>query len=192
MTVLQLPLGRAARARHRARAAPPARRLPRRRAWPPASSPSGLDVGVVASDEPDTVSAARFTTNARLGAPVIVSREAALDRLRAVAANSGCSNVGDGQRGLDTAVAMQAAAAEELGIEPSQVAVASTGVIGAELPREKVVSGVRAACGALGRRRATPSRRRSSRATPGRSAPASRSRSRPAPSASPPRPRARA
>ena len=29
---------------------------------------SGLDVGVVASDEPDTVSAARFTTNARVGA----------------------------------------------------------------------------------------------------------------------------
>ena len=32
----------------------------------------GLDVGVLVSDEPDTVSAARFTTNARVGAPVIV------------------------------------------------------------------------------------------------------------------------
>jgi glutamate N-acetyltransferase / amino-acid N-acetyltransferase len=111
---------------------------------------SGLDVGVVASDEPNTVSAARFTTNARLGAPVIVSKEAALDRLRAVVANSGCSNVGDGVRGLETAAAMQAAAAGELGVEPEQVAVASTGVIGTELPREKVVNGVRAACEALG------------------------------------------
>jgi glutamate N-acetyltransferase / amino-acid N-acetyltransferase len=109
-----------------------------------------LDVGVVASGEPDTVSAARFTTNARLGAPVIVSKEADLDRLRAVAANAGCSNVGDGVRGLETAAAMQAAAAEELGVEPGQVAVASTGVIGVELPREAVVSGVRAACDALG------------------------------------------
>jgi glutamate N-acetyltransferase/amino-acid N-acetyltransferase len=45
---------------------------------------------------------------------------------------------------------MQAAAAEELGVEPGQVAVASTGVIGVELPREAVVSGVRAACDALG------------------------------------------
>ena len=107
-------------------------------------------MGVVASDEPDTVSAARFTTNARVGAPVIVSKEAALDRLRAVVANSGCSNVGDGVRGLETAAAMQAAAAGELGVEPEQVAVASTGVIGTELPRERVVSGVRAACGALG------------------------------------------
>jgi len=110
----------------------------------------GLDVGVIASDEPATVSAARFTTNARLGAPVIVSRQAPLDRFRAVAANSGCSNVGDGERGIETALAMQAAAAGELGIEPEQVAVASTGVIGTELPREKVVVGLREACGALG------------------------------------------
>jgi glutamate N-acetyltransferase/amino-acid N-acetyltransferase len=110
----------------------------------------GLDVGGVVSDEPDTVSAARFTTNARLGAPVIVSKEADLDRLRAVAANSGCSNVGDGVRGLETAAAMQAAAAGELGVEPGQVAVASTGVIGVELPRERVVGGVRAACAELG------------------------------------------
>jgi glutamate N-acetyltransferase / amino-acid N-acetyltransferase len=112
--------------------------------------PEGLDVGVVASDEPGTVSSARFTSNARVGAPVIVSRAADVAALRAVAANSGCSNVGDGQRGLDTAAAMQAAAAGELGLEPREVAVASTGVIGVELPREKVVSGVRAACAALG------------------------------------------
>jgi glutamate N-acetyltransferase / amino-acid N-acetyltransferase len=111
--------------------------------------PDGLDVGVLVSDEPDTVSAARFTTNARVGAPVIVSRTAELGRLRAVAANSGCSNVGDGQRGLDTAVAMQSAAAEELGVECGQVGVASTGVIGHELPRERVVAGVREACAVL-------------------------------------------
>jgi glutamate N-acetyltransferase/amino-acid N-acetyltransferase len=111
--------------------------------------PGGLDVGVLVSGEPETVSAARFTTNARVGAPVIVSREARLDGLRAVAANSGSSNVGDGQRGLETAVAMQAAAAEELGVEPDQVAVASTGVIGVELPRGPIVAGVRAACAAL-------------------------------------------
>jgi glutamate N-acetyltransferase / amino-acid N-acetyltransferase len=112
--------------------------------------PEGLDVGVLASDEPETVSAARFTTNARLGAPVIVSKQAPLDGFRAVAVNSGCSNVGDGERGIVTALAMQAAVAGELGIEPDQVAIASTGVIGTELPRERVVEGVRAACAALG------------------------------------------
>ena len=80
---------------------------------------------------------------------MIASREARLDGLRAVVANSGCSNVGDGERGLETARAMQRAVAEELQLDPDQVGVASTGVIGLELPREKVVSGARAACGAL-------------------------------------------
>jgi glutamate N-acetyltransferase/amino-acid N-acetyltransferase len=112
--------------------------------------PSGLDVGVLVSDAPETVSAARFTTNARLGAPVLVSKQTELGRLRAVVANSGCSNVGDGRRGLDTAAAMQEAAARRLGVEPSQVGVASTGVIGQELPRDKVVAGVHGACEELG------------------------------------------
>jgi glutamate N-acetyltransferase/amino-acid N-acetyltransferase len=110
----------------------------------------GLDVGVLVSDEPGTVSAARFTTNARLGAPVIVSQQSALDRLRAVVANAGGSNTGDGQRGIDTARATQQVAAEALGIEPDQVGVASTGVIAVELPRDKVTQGTRAAIEALG------------------------------------------
>jgi glutamate N-acetyltransferase/amino-acid N-acetyltransferase len=110
----------------------------------------GLDVGVLVSDEPATVSAARFTTNSRLGAPVIVSKESALDRLRAVVANSGGSNTGDGQRGIETARATQRAAAEKLGIEPEQVGLASTGVIATELPRDKVTDGTRAAIDALG------------------------------------------
>jgi glutamate N-acetyltransferase / amino-acid N-acetyltransferase len=112
--------------------------------------PRGPDVGVLASDEEATTSAARFTTNARVGAPVIVSREARLDGLRAVVANSGGSNVGDGQRGLETARAMQAEAATALGLAPEQVGVASTGVIGHELPRDRVVAGVGEACGSLG------------------------------------------
>lgn len=110
--------------------------------------PDGLDVGVLFAAG-EAVSAARFTTNARVGAPVIVSKEAALGRLRAVAANSGCSNVGDGERGVQTARAMQREAAERLGIEPEQVGVASTGVIGLELPREKVVAGIRECCAQL-------------------------------------------
>jgi glutamate N-acetyltransferase/amino-acid N-acetyltransferase len=114
--------------------------------------PEGLDLGVLVSDSPDTASAARFTTNSRLGAPVIVSKDSALDRLRAVVANSGGSNTGDGQRGIDTARATQEAAAEKLGIEPEQVGLASTGVIAAELPRDKVVAGTRAAIDTLGDR----------------------------------------
>jgi glutamate N-acetyltransferase/amino-acid N-acetyltransferase len=111
--------------------------------------PEGLDVGVLVSDEAATVSAARFTTNARVGAPIVASREADLAHLRAVVANAAHSNVGDGQRGLDTARATQQRAAELLGIEPSHVGVASTGVIGTYLPREPMLAGVEAACAAL-------------------------------------------
>jgi glutamate N-acetyltransferase/amino-acid N-acetyltransferase len=110
----------------------------------------GLDVGVLVSDQAETTSAARFTTNARVGAPVIASREADVERLLAVVANAASSNTGDGQRGLDTAHATQQLAAELLGMEPSQVGVASTGVIGTELPREPLLAGVRAAVDRLG------------------------------------------
>jgi len=112
--------------------------------------PSGLDLGVLVCDRADAVSAARFTTNARVGAPVIASRQADTSRLRAIVANSGGSNTGDGQRGLDTARATQRLTAELLGVEPSQVGVASTGVIGTELPRELLLDGVRSAVAALG------------------------------------------
>jgi glutamate N-acetyltransferase/amino-acid N-acetyltransferase len=112
--------------------------------------PSGLDVGVLAADSDDTVSAARFTTNARVGAPVVVSREGALDRLRGVVANSGGSNTGDGERGIETARASQALAAELLGTEPERIGLASTGVIGSELPRDRLLAGVRACVDQLG------------------------------------------
>jgi glutamate N-acetyltransferase/amino-acid N-acetyltransferase len=112
--------------------------------------PRGLDVGVLVSDQPGTVSAARFTTNARVGAPVVASREADLERLRAVVANAGGSNTGDGRRGLETAYQTQALAAELLGIDTAQVGVASTGVIGTELPRAKLLDGVRSAAESLG------------------------------------------
>jgi glutamate N-acetyltransferase / amino-acid N-acetyltransferase len=114
--------------------------------------PEGLDVGLLVSDAEDTVSAARFTSNARVGAPIVVSRQARTHDLRAVVANAAHSNVGDGRRGLETAVAMQATAAEALGVDADRVAVASTGVIGTELPRTSVLAGVRAAAGRLGER----------------------------------------
>jgi len=110
----------------------------------------GLDVGVLFSDVSGTVSAARFTSNALVGAPVTVSREAERGRLRAAVANSGGSNTGDGERGLETARATQRLAAKLLAVEPEQVGVASTGLIGTELPRLQMLDGVRAAIAGLG------------------------------------------
>ena len=112
--------------------------------------PRGHDVGLLVSDEPGTVSAARFGANALVGAPVAVSAEARLDGLRAVLASSGNANVSDGERGMETARASQALAAELVGVEPDRVGLASTGVIGRELPRDRLLEGARAAAAALG------------------------------------------
>jgi glutamate N-acetyltransferase/amino-acid N-acetyltransferase len=111
--------------------------------------PDGLDVAVLVSDMP-TVSAARFCSSALVGAPVVVSQAARTGELRAIAANAGNANVSDGERGLATARAGQEAAAIALGIDPDEVGVASTGVIGRELPRDRLVDGVRSAADALG------------------------------------------
>ena len=111
---------------------------------------TGLDVGLLVSDEPGTVSAARFCANALVGAPVAVSAEGRVDALRAVLASSGNANVADGERGLATARASQVLAGELLGLEPAQVGLASTGVIGRELPRDRLLEGARAAAAALG------------------------------------------
>lgn len=111
--------------------------------------PEGLDVGLLRSQRDGTVSAARFTSSALVAAPVVVSQEADLAALRAIAVNSGNANVSDGERGMATARAQQAAAAEVLDLEREQVAIASTGVIGRELNRDKLVAGIRHAAGSL-------------------------------------------
>jgi glutamate N-acetyltransferase / amino-acid N-acetyltransferase len=102
-----------------------------------------LDVGLLVSDQPETTSAARFTSSGTLAAPVLLTMERArLDGLRAVVVNSGNANAATGAQGLDAAAAMQAAAAKAAGTEPDTVAVASTGVIGVPLAIEQVVRGV--------------------------------------------------
>jgi glutamate N-acetyltransferase / amino-acid N-acetyltransferase len=112
--------------------------------------PSGLDVGVLVSDVDETTSAARFCDNALVGAPVAVSSACQLDRLRAIVANSGNANVADGERGMETARASQALAAELLELEPARVGLSSTGITGRELPRDSLLGGVREAVAALG------------------------------------------
>jgi glutamate N-acetyltransferase/amino-acid N-acetyltransferase len=112
--------------------------------------PEGLDVGVLVSDSEETVSAARFCHSALPGAPVVASREADTRALRAIVASSGNANVADGERGLATARAGQQSAAEALGLAPEQVGIAATGVIGRELPRDRLTSGVADAASQLG------------------------------------------
>ena len=113
--------------------------------------PSGRpDVALLVSDAPDTVSAARFTASGTAAAPVLLTRERCdLNGLRAIAANAGCANAATGVRGYEDAARMQAAAALAVGVEPAQVALASTGAIRDYLPMERIESGLAAAADAL-------------------------------------------
>jgi glutamate N-acetyltransferase/amino-acid N-acetyltransferase len=95
--------------------------------------PEGLDLALIYS-ETAAVAAGCFTTNSVKAAPVLVSQEnIRRGRARAVIANSGNANACSGEDGLLTARRTVAFVAEELGIDPTEVLVASTGVIGAPL-----------------------------------------------------------
>jgi glutamate N-acetyltransferase/amino-acid N-acetyltransferase len=101
------------------------------------------DVGLLVSDVPDTTSAARFSRSGVLAAPVLVCQERCdLTALRAVAVNSGNANAATGRPGLDAAAKMQGAGAMAARVPEDRVAVASTGVIGVQLPVEKAMSGL--------------------------------------------------
>jgi glutamate N-acetyltransferase/amino-acid N-acetyltransferase len=106
----------------------------------------GRDIALIVSTAPDTVSAARFSRSGAQSAPVLVTRARTdLQAIRAVVINSGNANAATGNRGLDDAAKMQGAAAMVGGVSETQVAVASTGVIGVPLPIDKVITGIAAA-----------------------------------------------
>ncbi len=105
--------------------------------------PEARDLTLFASDV-DAAAAAVFTRNQFPGAPVILGRETIRGGvLRGIVANSKVSNVATGERGVENARRMAAAAAAELGTDAGKVLVSSTGVIGVQLPVEKIESGVR-------------------------------------------------
>jgi glutamate N-acetyltransferase / amino-acid N-acetyltransferase len=104
------------------------------------------DVGLLVCDALTPASAARFTATGTPAAPVLVSRERCrLDALRVVLANSGCANAATGRRGLDDAAKTQGAAALAAGVDPAEVALASTGGISHLLPVDAVLKGILAA-----------------------------------------------
>src|ERR687894_2642909 len=108
------------------------------------------DLGLLFSELP-CETAAVFTRNAVWGAPLVVTREAVETcGVRAVVANSGNANAATGERGIEDARAIQALAAETLGIKAQEVAVASTGVIGVHLPMDRISSCISVASGELG------------------------------------------
>ena len=92
------------------------------------------DLGLLYSDRDCTV-AGTFTQNSIVSPSVTVSKDVvARGSARAVIANSGCANCSVGEQGLLDARDVAMIAAGQLGVNADEVLVASTGVIGVELP----------------------------------------------------------
>ena len=99
-----------------------------------------IDLGLAVADSPSLV-AARFTRNRVQAAPVLIARERTrTGRAQAIVANSGGANACTGEPGMLAARRITGAVAESLGIDPSLVLPASTGVIGAELPVDSMLA----------------------------------------------------
>ena len=108
------------------------------------------DLGLLLSEEVGGAAAVVVTTNVVKAAPLLVTGEAVEGgNVRAVVVNSGVANAATGERGLEDARRMQALAAAELKLEPEEVAVASTGVIGEHLPMDRVEAGIKEAATSL-------------------------------------------
>lgn len=108
-----------------------------------------LDVAVIYTEKEAAV-AGTFTQNAVAAAPVFASKATVkTGTAHAVAANAGCANACTGEQGMKDALAMQSITAEALGCRPDDVIVASTGVIGVNLPMDKMENGIKQAVAEL-------------------------------------------
>lgn len=98
------------------------------------------DLALIISEVTATA-AGVFTTNKVQAAPVLLSRShLTYNSARAIVVNSGIANACTGEVGLQRAQATARIAAEAIGCPIEEVLVASTGVIGMDLPIEPVAS----------------------------------------------------
>ncbi len=102
------------------------------------------DMALIYSEKP-CAAAGTFTTNVVKAAPVRWDQEIVrrAGTAQAVVINAGIANACTGAEGYDCCRATAEAAAETLGVDPGAVLVASTGVIGMQLPVERIANGVR-------------------------------------------------
>ena len=103
------------------------------------------DMALLYSEFPCAV-AGTFTKNVVKAAPVKWDREIVTKykAARAVVVNSGIANACTGEEGMGYCRDTAECAAAELGIEANEVLVASTGVIGMQLPMDRVKAGIHA------------------------------------------------
>ena len=103
------------------------------------------DMAMVLSDVP-CAAAGVFTSNKVKAAPVLWDRELvqASSPAQAVVVNAGIANAATGKTGMDLCAATAEYAGQALGIPASSVLLGSTGVIGPNIPLDKITAGIAA------------------------------------------------
>ena len=88
--------------------------------------------------------AGTFTLNKVVAAPLVISKNIIKqqNKVKAILVNSGNANACTGTTGFSNALDSQSCCAKKLSINPSEVIISSTGVIGKQLPMEKLNSGI--------------------------------------------------
>lgn len=100
------------------------------------------DIGILVSEVP-CVAAGVFTTLRIKAAPVLVDQEKIKSgRAQAIVVNSGCANACTGEEGIKNAHEMARLAAAQAHVPAADTYVASTGVIGVQLPMDKIAAGI--------------------------------------------------
>ncbi|HMF33317.1 MAG TPA: bifunctional glutamate N-acetyltransferase/amino-acid acetyltransferase ArgJ [Candidatus Lokiarchaeia archaeon] len=106
--------------------------------------PTLMDLALISSDTPASA-AAVFTTNQFKAAPVLYDQEILslhASEIRAILINSGCANACTGELGMKNARREAEAVASAINVPADSVLVMSTGVIGVQLPLEKIEAGI--------------------------------------------------
>jgi len=108
-----------------------------------------LDLGLIVCPT-GARAAAVFTTNNITAAPVQISKKHIKSKtIHGVVVNSGNANACTGETGLKNAIAMCTQTAEVIGSKPHNILVASTGIIGLQLPMKKIETGITKAAAKL-------------------------------------------
>jgi glutamate N-acetyltransferase/amino-acid N-acetyltransferase len=106
-------------------------------------SNGGLDLTVIENQGPHFNSAAVFTSNKVVAAPVIWSRQVAKGGIvRAAVLNSGGANACTGPQGFADTHKTAEHVGQLLNVSSGEVIVCSTGLIGEQLPMDKIIAGV--------------------------------------------------
>lgn len=100
-----------------------------------------LDLGLLYSEVPATACVG-YTSNNVKAAPVQVMMQENSPVLSAVVVNSGNANALTGRRGIEDAISMKEAVAAELNLNPKEVGVMSTGLIGRFMDMHKIKYGI--------------------------------------------------